>query len=300
MHGMRGRQSLSALFLIEGTEKKEILRMANTHDQQQERLVQFQHPEKILNFLPELTDTQIAALFHLDADDYQALKSRFQEQAREAAQELLADAAFADGIDRLPFRAGETVIGVGDSATDDLLSWLELLCQAFALRRPHDQVRFINAGVSGQTTTQALRSFTATLLQQPSWLIGFLGTNDALRIGSPLAKTLVSVEETARNVTAIQHLAAIQTKARQVWIIPPLVIPERVTANPHFQRLQLTWHNDDLVAIGDLLRRQLGPVLDLQAIFGNPTPPDLMQPDGLHPSLAGQQAIVKALVKHLT
>lgn len=274
--------------------------MTNANNQQQERLVQFQHPEKILNFLPGLTDAQIAALFQLDAADYQALKSRFQEQARKAAQELLADAAFADGIDQLPFRTGEIVVGLGDSATDDLLSWLELLRQAFALRRPQDEVRFVNAGVSGQTTTQALRSFTATLLQQPNWLIGFLGANDALRIGSPPAKTLVSVGETARNVAAIQHLVATQTNARQVWIIPPLVVPERIAANPFFPRLLLTWHNDDLVAIGDFLRRQVDPVLDLQTIFGNPTPPDLMQPDGLHPSLAGQQAIVRALVKHLT
>lgn len=273
--------------------------MTNANNQQQEKLVQFQHPEKILNFLPGLTDAQIAALFQLDAADYQALKSRFQEQAREAAQELLADAAFADGIDRLPFRAGEIVLGLGESSTDDLLSWLELLRQAFALRRPQDQVRFVNAGVSGQTTTQALRSLTATLLQKPNWLICFVGANDVQRIGFPVAKSLVSLEETARNVAAIQHLAATQTKARQIWIIPPLVVSERIAANPFFQRLQLTWNNEDLMALGDLLRRQSGSVLDLQALFGNPTSPDLMYPDGLHPSLAGQQAIVRALVKHL-
>lgn len=273
--------------------------MTNANNQQQERLIQFQHPEKILHFLPGLTDAQIAALFQLDAADYQALKSRFQEQARKAAQELLADAAFADGIDRLPFRAGEIVLGLGESSTDDLLSWLELLRQAFALRRPQDQVRFVNAGVSGQTTTQALRSLTETLLQKPNWLICFVGANDVQRIGFPVAKSLVSLEETARNVAAIQHLAATQTKARQIWIIPPFVVSERIAANPFFQRLQLTWNNEDLIALGDLLRRQSDSVLDLQALFGNPTSPDLMYPDGLHPSLAGQQAIVRALVKHL-
>jgi lysophospholipase L1-like esterase len=291
--------SLLAPFLLKGRAKKGILHMTNAHNQQQEKLIQFQHPEKILPFLPGLTDTHIATLFDLDTADYQALKSRFQEQVREAAQELLADAAFADGIDRLPFQPGETVLGLGESSTDDLLSWLELLRQAFELRRPHDQVRFVNAGVSGQTTTQALRSLTATLLQQPNWLICFLGANDVQRIGFPLEKSLVSLEETARNVAAIQHLAATQTKAHQIWITPPLIVPERVAANPFFQRLQLAWNNDDLIALGDLLRRQLDSVLDLQAIFGNPTPLDLMYSDGIHPSLAGQQAIVRALVKHL-
>ena len=44
----------------------------------------------------------------------------------------------------------------------------------------------------------------------------------------------------------------------------------------------------------------LGPVVDLQRVFGNPANPKLLMDDGLHPNIEGQRAIVKALVERLT
>jgi len=48
------------------------------------------------------------------------------------------------------------------------------------------------------------------------------------------------------------------------------------------------------------VRGQTDPVVGVQAIFGVPANPDLLLSDGLHPSLAGQKAIVRALVERLT
>jgi len=48
-----------------------------------------------------------------------------------------------------------------------------------------------------------------------------------------------------------------------------------------------------------LMRTLPDPVVDLQAIFGTPANPDYLLPDGLHPSLAGQKAIVTALIERL-
>jgi lysophospholipase L1-like esterase len=42
------------------------------------------------------------------------------------------------------------------------------------------------------------------------------------------------------------------------------------------------------------------PVVDLVAAFGTPPDSDLLGPDGVHPTLARQAAIVTALVEHLT
>ncbi len=84
-----------------------------------EKLVQFMHPEKILDFAPNLDEALIAALFGLDAATFRAMNSRFEASARETAQELLTDPSFTDRVDRLPFHPGATVVGIGDSVTDD-------------------------------------------------------------------------------------------------------------------------------------------------------------------------------------
>jgi lysophospholipase L1-like esterase len=49
-----------------------------------------------------------------------------------------------------------------------------------------------------------------------------------------------------------------------------------------------------------VIHRQPDPVVDLQDAFGTPPPPELLLPDGLHPSLAGQKTIVRALVETLS
>ncbi len=267
---------------------------------QQEQMLQFLHPEKILAFLPSLDERQISALFGLDVETYQAIKRRFAAQAREAAQELLADPVFATHVDHLPFRPDATIIGVGESTTDDLLSWLEILRHLLEERRPQDQVRVINAGITFQTTTQVLSRFPAILQQQPDWIICLLGTNDTARYGQAPNKTQVSLLETRNNLETMRTQAARQTETRWVWITPPLVMEERVGAHLPWQLMQVTWRNEDLFALGDFPQLKFDPVIDIQPIFGGPATLDLLGPDGVHPSLAGHKAIVKALVEDLS
>ena len=63
---------------------------------------------------------------------------------------------------------------------------------------------------------------------------------------------------------------------------------------------QSHWRNEDVLAIASFIREQEEPVVDLQTAFGLPADPTLQGPDGVHPSLAGQKAIVKAFVECLT
>jgi acyl-CoA thioesterase I len=64
--------------------------------------------------------------------------------------------------------------------------------------------------------------------------------------------------------------------------------------------LPLVIRNEDIDAAVEAVRRQPDPVVDLQKALGLPVNSDYMLDDGLHPSLAGQKAIVRALVERLT
>src|SRR5262245_53586753 len=111
-------------------------------DARLEQLVQFTHLEKVYGYLPGVGDASLAALLGSDEATYRDVKRRFEDCARQAARELLDDAALAERVDRVPFLPGETVLAFGDSFTDDLQSWLEILRHLFQERRPRDGVRF--------------------------------------------------------------------------------------------------------------------------------------------------------------
>jgi len=207
---------------------------------------------------------------------------------------------FAAQVDRLPFRRGDVVVGLGDSITDDDQSWLEILRHLLEIRRPQDDIKVVNAGVSGDTTSQMITRFLDVVLDEPDWIICMAGTNDARLHGQSPTKVLVSVEETEKNLAMLRNFAATQTTARWVWMTPATVIEEQIADHWFFWAFEQRWRNEDLAAIADVVRRQPEPVVDLQAVFGVPADPTLLLPDGLHPSLAGQKAIVTVLVETLT
>src|SRR5215211_6957939 len=93
-----------------------------------ENLVQFTHLEKTYGYLPGMSEAT-----------YREIQDRFDENARATAQEFLGDPSLAGRVDRLPFQAGKTVLGVGDSFTDDLQSWLEIVRHLLELRRPQER-----------------------------------------------------------------------------------------------------------------------------------------------------------------
>jgi len=264
-------------------------------------LVRFTHLEKTYGYLPGMSSATVAALFGLDEAAYQDARDRFDENARRAARELLEEEYFADRVDRLPFGAGDIVLGIGDSITDDLQSWLEILRHLLGLRRPQDDISVVNQGVSAQTTAMALRRFVPTLAaQEPDWLICCLGGNDVTRVGPEPNKPQVSPQESVENLGAMRRLASTQTDAEWIWISPPTFDEERAAAYPPFQMGQSHWRNADVVAIADFVVEQEDPVVDLRSVFGLPAHPDLQGPDGVHPSLAGQKAIARALVERLS
>ncbi len=262
-------------------------------------VLQFEHLEKRLEGMPGATDEHIAALFGLEVEAYRSIRGRYASRARQAAQDLLTQPAFAAQVDRLPFRSGDVVVGLGDSITDDDQSWLEMLRALLESRRAGDHVRVVNAGVSGDTTAQMIARFLDVVVEQPDWIICMAGTNDARLHGRSPTKVLVSIEETAKNLGMLRHMAATQTGARWVWMTPTPVIESQIAEHWMLSGFELNWRNGDLLAIRNALCARPEPVVDLWDAFGHPADPWYLLPDGLHPSIEGQVAIVQALVGQL-
>jgi acyl-CoA thioesterase-1 len=266
-------------------------------------LVQSIHPEKVFDFLPGMTTANLAALYGLDEAAYTAVRDDFATQTREAARDMLAGPGFAAALARLPFPPGSTVVIIGESTTDAADSWLEILDHLLRQTRPGDAINLVNAGVSGYPTTMLQRVLSAMLLRhQPGWVVFFAGANDILRYGAGAAKPLVHITETTRNLAEMRRLAS-SIGARLIWMTPTAYDIQRAVSYPPFQAQQIWLQDDDAHALDRVVRdlvKDQDMMVDLQETFGRPPEPGLLQADGLHPTLAGQQAIAKAFVEQLS
>ncbi|MFC5401355.1 SGNH/GDSL hydrolase family protein [Cohnella soli] len=274
--------------------------MEPTFNPQWAKLVQMQHPKKVLGYARHLDDQLLAAIYGMELDMYLTIKGKLAQQTREAAEQLLESSDFADRVRRLPFKEGATIVAVGESTTDDLLSWFEILRQLLGLQRPQDGIQLINEGISGSTTTEALARFSGIVAHQPDWIFCLLGANDVQRVGPDSAKTLVSLEETVQNLKEMRRIAEARTQSEWVWVTPPTFIEERVAAFPYFQMGQLSWRNEDILRVGEAVRGLPGVVVDTQAGYGQPAQASYMGFDGVHPTIEGHKAIVRGLVESLT
>jgi acyl-CoA thioesterase I len=264
------------------------------------RLIRFQHPEKVLPYLGKLSDDRLAALFGLDPDLYRRLQQDHHAQARSAAVDLLDDPQFAAKVNRLPFTPGQHVVAIGESTTDDLLSWFEILRHVLDLQRPADGITLTNLAVSGHTTTQALTTLPVVSFHRPDWVLCMLGANDAQRVGSADGPTLVSLAETERNLRAVRDLLTRRLPARWVWVTPTRVEETLVAAYQPFQRAGITWANRDLDAVAQIMIKQDDLTLDTRHLIARQSTEPFHLDDGVHLSLAGQQAVTAALVGTLT
>ncbi|MEO3888633.1 SGNH/GDSL hydrolase family protein [Nonomuraea sp. B5E05] len=264
------------------------------NDQMLEKMIQYTHPDKLLGYLPGMPGA-LPALFGLDPARYGEITERLARRARQAAMELLSDDAFAAKVDALPFRPGQSVLAVGDSLTDDLQSWAEILRNLLDLRER--DVEVINKGATGHTSAMILRNWPSVLARRPDWIICGLGGNDVVRIGPEPAKTLVSLAESVANLTEMRRIAVALTDASWVWITPPPVLEQRVAAFAPFRQGGFSWRNADVHALAEAVTAFDEPVLDLRAVLSTE---NHYGPDGVHPTLDGQQAIARALVDRLT
>jgi acyl-CoA thioesterase-1 len=103
----------------------------------------------------------------------------------------------------------------------------------------------------------------------------------------------------AESIANLRRMQAIAPDPRWVWMTPAPVCEDRVAAYPPFRFGTSTWRNTDVRAFADAMRGLDGTLIDLVATFGAPAEPALQGADGIHPTLAGQSAIVRSLVDGL-
>lgn len=267
--------------------------------------LRYVHPEKLYAYFglpaPKSGPPGMAAgAFGVSALLYLPARQQVERQARDAARELLEDPTVAAQVDRLPFQPGELVAVMGDSITDDLFSWFQLIEDMVELRRKDDQIRFVNLAFSGDTTAHMFSRILPLIHAKPQWIFCLAGTNDARRMGRQPLKTAVSPAETGQNLAAMQHYACTETQARWIWLTPPPLLVEKTLTDEYFLESQFSWQPAELEAVAETVRQQTGPVIDLFPVFGNPPDPALLEEDGLHPSQAGQARIARAVLDFLS
>jgi acyl-CoA thioesterase-1 len=265
-----------------------------------QKQVQIVHPEKVFYYLPNLTDNTLAPLFGLSPEEYRSTKALFTTRVTQAVETLLSEADFKMLAGRLPFRQNDVVLVLGESNTDDYQSWFEILKSIVAKTAPEKNIRMINAAISGQTTTVALRNLTANLQVKPTWVFCMLGMNDALRIGGKNGRTVVSIDETKKNLDFIYTLSRQIHDPQWTWISPYTVDEVRQDENKWFAQLKLKWYNEDLMEIHEHLASKDGIVVDLKERFTNGDQKKLLMEDGVHASLEGHVQIVREMVAKLT
>ena len=261
-----------------------------------EALLRFAHPERILaaTRLPgvdTLSGKVLADLYGIDTDAYERTRRRWRAEAERAVEAMLDDTVVAR-LRALPLARGTRVAAFGDSITADRQSWAELLHLALDAARARDRIEVINLGLSGDTTAAAFTRLHALRAAQPDLVLVLLGTNDARRQDGIM---LLSHRETARNVRLLRGVVR-RAGLRCAWLTPPPFMPDRVAADAAMRERGVSWSLADVATKAAIVRAQRSGVIDLWPAFGEPVDGDLLLADGLHPSLAGQQAILSALL----
>lgn len=263
-------------------------------------LAQFLNIERQFPLLPGTRDVGIVAKFiGIEPQELIDIRSHFDDQAKKAALELLKDETTIEQIQQLPFRENDKILVLGDSITDDLQSWFDILVHMLEIAVPDKNLSFVNASLTGTTSFHALQRFARDVIAaSPDWVIISLGTHDAERPNFAANRTMVSLTEFWENLNTLDLAVKDITKNPVIWITPPPVIGEMMDESPEFNGIV---QEKDLVQYRDIISGKSGFIVDpLGNRMGRPPEAWNYLNDGFHPSLVGHVQTVKALLKALT
>jgi acyl-CoA thioesterase-1 len=183
------------------------------------------------------------------------------------------------------FASQTTILVMGDSLSAGYgmsldKAWPSLLQTKLQQSSPQTQWKIINASVSGETTQGGVRRLPSLLAEfEPDWVLLELGANDGLR-GYPIANISANL---AAMITQIQTSGA---KTAVLGIQLPPNYGARYTG-PFFKQYATLAKKFDTALVPFLL--------DEVAVYS-----ELMQPDGLHPTISAQPIIVDNVWRHLS
>lgn len=262
-------------------------------------LFQFTNIEKVYPLLPGINNKDsIAGLIGISPDEYTKLRDLFSENAKKAALELLKEEDVIQWVDQLPFDKDDTIVALGDSATDDLQGWFEVFRYLLEITIPEADFTFINSGVANNTTTEALRRMNRDVLaHEPNWVIISLGMFDTQRLNFTPGRTLLPLSETWENLSTMDDAIETVTENPPVWVTPPPVIPGLLE---EMELFEFTIDEKDLSNVREIITGKRGYIVDpMGRRMGNPPEAWFYLSDGINPSLSGHVNTVKELLKSL-
>jgi acyl-CoA thioesterase-1 len=139
--------------------------------------------------------------------------------------------------------------------------------------------RVLNLGVSGDTTTDGVERLPSVIAVRPAIVILEFGGNDGLR-GLPISAAKTNLEK---------MIQAIQSSGAKV-VLAGMTLPRNYGAEyiHAFEQMYVTLANQYKLARIPFL---------LQGVGGNP---NLMQPDGIHPTAQGAEIVANTVMTYLT
>ena len=173
------------------------------------------------------------------------------------------------------------VIFLGDSLTAGLGVDAEQAFPAvlaYRLAEEGTPIRFVNAGVSGDTTAGGLSRLGWFLRQKPDVLVVSLGGNDALR-----ALDVEMTESNLRQILAEAQEAGVRLLLTGM-LAPPNLGPE------YTERFQSLYPR---------LAEELGVPLVPFLLEGVAAVEELNQSDGIHPTAEGQERLAEVVLPYL-
>lgn len=262
-------------------------------------LLQFLNLEKHFPLLPGIKNEEsIAGLMGISVDELQNLRSVFAENAKESALELLKEEDVIEWVDQLPFKKNDTIVAFGDSSTDDLQGWFEIFKHALDITIEGADFTFINAGLSYNTTSEALRRMNRDVLShEPDWVIVNLGTFDTIRPSYFQNRTLIPLSESWENLSTIEDAIGTVTENPPIWITPTPIIPGLLD---EMELFDFDINDQDLSSVREVITGKKGYIVDpLGHRMGNPPEAWYFLSDGINHSLSGHTNTVKELLKSL-
>jgi lysophospholipase L1-like esterase len=263
-------------------------------------MLPYYHISKRVPLFPGKNDAKAeAGLFGITESELKSYRQNYNENAREAALEILKDDDIVDCLDKIPMDGDETLVAFGDSNTEDAQGWFTILKHVLDISVEKANFNYVNAGVSYNTTSEALRRIDRdVLIHEPDWVFIALGTFDAQRLNIAPDRTLLPLSETWENIETIQSILESRIENPLVWITPAPIINEMLAENLLYD---FTIEPQDLAQVQDLISGKQGAIIDPRAkrMGKEETQAWNYLPDGLHHSLSGHIETVKAIIKKL-
>ncbi|MFN1835137.1 SGNH/GDSL hydrolase family protein [Balneola sp. MJW-20] len=264
-------------------------------------MIPFYHVNKRMTLFPGKDNTAgEAALMGVTEKELKIYRENFDENAKRAALEILKDDDITEILKDLPMDGEETIVAFGDSITEDAQGWFSILKHVLEISVENADFNFINAGVSYNTTSEALRRIDRdVVIHEPDWVFIALGTFDVQRLNIVPGRTLLPLSESWENLHSIQEILEDRVSNPLVWITPAPVITELLMEN---QLHDFTIEEKDLGPLREVIAGKNGAIIDPGGKRLGGKEPEAWHylPDGLHHSLSGHMETVKHLIKKLS